>query len=333
MAQPPTFASLAGLLDQGRRDGFDFRPTLLHVLTDFYLQRPVHSVEDERYYTELALRLINSGDLATRTALAERLARYGAAPHPVILRLARDVVDVAEPILRHSPCLTAADLEWISTDCGPEHAAIIAARRANGTQTGRAAGAAEATCGIDPPAAELSELFFSADQTERRHVLLNLEYAAPLPVEPTPVRPSEIVASLEREALRHNIEAFTREIELAFGIANTLAQRIVADRHGEPIVVALKALSAPRAALERVLLFVNPRTGRSVARVQELAACFDEISPEAARRLIGIWQHAAPRELPQAAPRLAHRPAGGPAASLAARHPDRGADRAARGTG
>src|SRR6202049_1908859 len=60
---PPTFASLEGLLDHGQRDGFDIRPTLLRVLTDLYLQKPTHPLDDERYYTELALRLINSTDV------------------------------------------------------------------------------------------------------------------------------------------------------------------------------------------------------------------------------------------------------------------------------
>jgi len=125
---PPTFASLEGLLDHGQRDGFDIRPTLLRVLTDLYLQKPAHPPDDERYYTELALRLIGSTDVPARAAVAERLAPYPAAPRAVILRLARDVIDVAGPILRHSPCLTAADLELIMVDCGSAHAAIIAMR-------------------------------------------------------------------------------------------------------------------------------------------------------------------------------------------------------------
>jgi hypothetical protein len=333
---PPIFASLEGLLDQGRRDGFDFRPTLLRVLTDLYLQKPAHPLDEERYYTELALRLINSTDLPTRTAVAERLARYGAAPHQVIMRLARDVVGVAEPVLRHSPCLTPADLELISADCGPAHAAIIAERRADAAQDTGVAGAERMKDGIDQEAAELSELFFSAGAADRRHILLNLDYAAPFGIELAPARVREIVARLEQEALRHNIEAFTREIELAFGIASALARRIVADEHGEPIVVTLKALNAPRAVLERILLFANPRIGQSVARVLELATRFDEISIEAAQRLTAIWQSAAPREASQAPQHLARRAAavrGAPAVPLAPRHIDRGPDRGARSAG
>jgi hypothetical protein len=327
---PPIFASLEGLLDHGRRDGFDFRPTLLRVLTDFYLQKPTHPLDDERYYTELALRLINSTDLPARTAVAERLAVYPAAPHQVVMRLARDVVDVAEPILKHSPCLTPADLELICADCGPAHAAIIATRTASGTHTHHIR---RRSGGVDPEAAELNELFFAADAAERALILLNLDYATPVALDLTPAAADEIVARLETAALAHNIEAFARELDQAFGISGRLARRIVADERGEPIVAVLKALRAPRAVLERILLFINPAIGQSVPRVHELATCYDEISPQAAQRLVAIWQNAEPREHVQTVARGTRRPLASrsaPATPAAARHP---AQRSSRGSG
>ena len=318
MAKPaPIFASLEGLLDHGRRDGFDFRPTLLRVLTDFYLQKPTHPLEDERYYTELALRLINSTDLPARTAVAERLAAYPAAPHQVIMRLARDVVDVAEPILKHSPCLTPADLELICADCGPAHAAIVATRAASGTHRLRHRGG-----GVDPEAAELNELFFAADTAERALILLNLDYATPVALDLTAAA-NETVARLETAALAHNVEAFARELEQAFGISGRLAHRIVADERGEPIVAALKALAAPRAVLERILLFINPGIGQSVIRVHALATRYDEISAQGAQRLVAIWQNAEPSGHVQPAAREAPRPLASrtaPAAPSVARH-------------
>src|SRR5258708_36611173 len=99
---PPTFASLEGLLDHRQRDGFDIRPTLLRVLTDLYLQKPSHPPDDERYYTELALRLINSTDMPARAAVAERLAPYAAAPRPAILRPRRAGIDRPGPVRRPS---------------------------------------------------------------------------------------------------------------------------------------------------------------------------------------------------------------------------------------
>jgi uncharacterized protein (DUF2336 family) len=118
MESPSTFPGLEELVDLGSGNQVDMRPTLLRVLTDLYLQRPAHTAEDERYYTELALRLIEATDLAARAALAERLASYPSAPHAVIERLARDKIEVAAPILEHSRCLTASDLESIAAAHG-----------------------------------------------------------------------------------------------------------------------------------------------------------------------------------------------------------------------
>ena len=290
---PPTFASLEGLLEHGQRDGFDIRPTLLRVLTDLYLQKPAHPPDDERYYTELSLRLIGSTDVTARAAVAERLAAYPAAPRAVVLHLARDVIDVAGPILRQSPCLTAVELAQIAAECGPAHAAAVAARAP--AQASEDPAEIEAADRTGPQASELTELFFAADSADRRLILINLDYLPPAPSGVAPERTTEIVARLETAALAHNIEAFAREVESAFGIGGTLARRIVGDESGEPIVIVAKALRAPRAVLERILLFINPRIGQSVRQVYELATRYDEISTQAALRIVAIWRETDPR--------------------------------------
>src|SRR5262249_56054011 len=67
-------------------------------------------------------------DMPTRAAIARKLASYAQAPHAVVCRLARDVIEVAEPILKSSPCLSGDDLVAIIRDCGTLHAAAIGAR-------------------------------------------------------------------------------------------------------------------------------------------------------------------------------------------------------------
>src|SRR6185295_446290 len=183
MKPPASFASVESLLDLDRPDGIDMRPTLLRVLTDLYLQKRGHPPADERYYTELAMRLLDAVDVGARAALAARLAQYPPAPHAIVLRLAYDVLEVARPILERAPCLTAAELTAIGDDCGPGHAAVIAARTAPYAQEPPAQ-AEDAAAGSEQ-AAELTELFYAAGPAERRLILLNLDYAvsaAPPPV-------------------------------------------------------------------------------------------------------------------------------------------------------
>ena len=99
-------SSLDNLTHLGLRGGVDMRPTLLRVLTDLYVQKLTHTPDEERHYTELALRLLDAVDVPTRTAVAARLSRHLSPPRRVIERLARDLPDVAAAVRAH-PFLAA----------------------------------------------------------------------------------------------------------------------------------------------------------------------------------------------------------------------------------
>jgi hypothetical protein len=326
ISTPP---GLEGLFDLDRK-GVDIRPTLLRVLTDQYLRSPVRSPDEERHYTELAMRLIDETDIATRAAVAVRLAPHACAPRTIVLQLARDVLEVAEPVLLHSPCLTPADCEAIVQERGAIYAGILARRgkpeqpRHNAQQaaTPRMTPAAQATVPttaaingrnsedsasadhaqhaaaeiitVDLEARELSELFFMADSYERRLILLNLDYADAPAAEPPAALPQADIWRIETAALRHNTATVMRELERALGISSQQSRRIVDDELGEPMIVAAKAMNIPADILQRIVLFMNPRVGQSVDRVYELSALYREISIEAARRLVAILRAAEP---------------------------------------
>jgi hypothetical protein len=327
MLTPANPAGLEGLLDLDRQ-GVDIRPTLLRVITDQYLQTAVHTQDEERQFTELALRLIDETDVATRAAVATRLAPHSSAPRPIILQLARDVLDVAEPILLHSPCLMQADLDAIATERGRCYAEIIARRQSpeERSEVSAAATAGETamiperqraneidaavpdstlTRSSDAEACELCELFFAAGAEERRLILLALDCVPAIPARPPSQIPLNDIWRLESAALQHHTATVIQDLERALGISAGLARRIVQDELGEPIVVAAKALGLPPDVLQRVLLFMNPRVGQSVERVHKLSQLHAEITLEAARLLIDIWQDAEPVAAPSAS-RKAH---------------------------
>ena len=77
----PSLTGLEGLTDIGLRGGVDMRPTLLRVLTDLYVQKLTHTDEEDRHYTELALRLLDSVDVATRAAVASECPRQFLPKH------------------------------------------------------------------------------------------------------------------------------------------------------------------------------------------------------------------------------------------------------------
>jgi hypothetical protein len=279
------FAGLEGLFDLAEGNGVDMCATLLRVLTDLYLQRPIHTPEDEHYYTELALRLIDATEVSERAALAARLASYPSAPKPVLERLARDVIEVAGPILEHSRCPGSAELKTAAEARDGAHAETAATRGGSTPQTVRAAAPVNVA-----EACELSELFYAATAPERRLILINLDYAALIPSQPLPAMQRTDVWRLESAALEHNAETLIGELERMLAVSRAQARRIVNDELGEPIAVAAKAMGLPAEVLQRVLLFWSLWVGRPVDRICELADLYDEISTDAAHRLIAIWR-------------------------------------------
>src|SRR6201990_3006032 len=87
MSSKPLFPGFDGLMTLSRREGVDIRPTLLRVLTDLYVQANAHSADEERQFVELASRLIDQVDDATRAAVRARLAIYPGTPREVLQRL------------------------------------------------------------------------------------------------------------------------------------------------------------------------------------------------------------------------------------------------------
>jgi hypothetical protein len=85
MVKPSASNPLDSLVDLACRDGVDIRPTLLRVVTDLYVQKPIHSPEEETQFAELALGLVEAVDAQTRATVAATLSAYPAAP-PVVLR-------------------------------------------------------------------------------------------------------------------------------------------------------------------------------------------------------------------------------------------------------
>jgi hypothetical protein len=267
--------ALSGLI---RSDGVDPKPTLLRMLTDFYVQKRTHSPEENRHFTELALRLIDEVDGATRADIARRLGEHGGAPPIVLQRLtgdrARANTGDAAPTtakgtgIRNTSPVTRSNLAPASTD----RLVITAQDRAAATG--------------------FSGQFFAGDSQTRRAILRELDTGAA--VTPLGIAAADAVATcreLENAALRSRPYEFVREMERALAIPRTIAEMIVNDVSGEPMLVVAKALGMPTNAVQRILLLVNPAVGNSVRRVFDLTELYEELSSRAALRLISLWRY------------------------------------------
>jgi uncharacterized protein (DUF2336 family) len=290
--QSASLSSLDNLTHLGLRGGVDMRPTLLRVLTDLYVQKLTHTPDEERHYTELALRLLGAVDVATRAATAGRLARHLSPPVRVIRQLAADLPEVAAAVRGHPVLHRKAQTS---------EAAAPAAAVAESTETATfEATNSKQEAPLPSPASdliaaevanELNELFFAASAEERRLILLNLEIVAPLPVGRVPLaRDATVGRRLEAAALARNREDFAQHLAFSLQIPCAQARRIASDVLGEPIVAAAKAISMPRDVVYRILLFVNTTVGHSVERVHALATLYDELPLQAAEHMVAIWQ-------------------------------------------
>ena len=228
--------SLDGLTDLGLRNGVDMRPTLLRILTDLYVQKLTHTPDEERHYTELALRLLEAVDAPTRSAVASRLARHLSPPLKVVQRLAGDLPEVAAALRSHPLLPPSAPIDAVAP-----HPAVMPVAEDDATDDGDLFAATPRA--IDSATAgELNELFFAANTNERRLILLNLEIVAPLPAGRIDVaRDPSVGQRLEAAALGRSREDFAQQLVRSLQIPREQARRIVGDDLGEPVVVAAKA--------------------------------------------------------------------------------------------
>jgi hypothetical protein len=161
------------------------------------------------------------------------------------------------------------------------------------TETGETPGGV-----IDPDEAiALAGHFASADADERRRILLRLDSQS-APAARLEASLDAVIRQVETAALGRRISQLVHELGRALRISDAHADWIVSDPGGEPFIAAAKALRMPGNVLQRVLLFANPAIGHSVQRVFDLARLYEQTSEAAARRLVAIWQHVHPLEVP-----------------------------------
>jgi len=285
----------------GDRPGADMTARLLLALTALYVERPTHTAEEQQQYIELALRLVDKVDEATRMAVDGILRRHPEAPAEIFERLGRPQpppAGVPERALDQQPDRHLADGPETPIPAPPEAApetiALPIPQRA-------------------PEPSELGDAFFAASAAERRRLLSRV--AADGDRHDIPADPDDgerIYGGLDAAAIQGRIGEFTREFERLLALPKSLCERILNDRSGEPMVVAAKAAGMPIAVLQRILLLVNPAVSHSVGRVYDLTDLYHGLDRGAALKLIALWRTQAKPNDPaaEANPNGARKPAG-----------------------
>lgn len=268
------FPGFDGLMSLSRREGVDVRPTLLRVLTDLYVQTRVHSETEQRQFVELATRLIDQVDDATRAAVKARLAVYPQTPVPVLQKLGLVAAQEGRriPLAREIPAPPPAP--------SPARAPTEAEARM------------AANMAMQPKdAAEIHDMFFRAGASERALILHNL---AQTPLKAAPriptVRAKRAIQILEMAAIAGDVENFTYELGDSLILPSRVAAQIVDDAGGEALAVAARALDMPSPNFQRILLFFKPEIGTSVDMVYRLSRLYDRLGDRAALVMLAAWR-------------------------------------------
>jgi Uncharacterised protein conserved in bacteria (DUF2336) len=278
MTKQPFFPGFDGLMTLSRREGVDIRPTLLRVLTDLYVQASVHNEDEARQFVELASRLIDEVDDATRAAVRARLSIYPGTPLQVMkkLGLKPTTPDQRLPVAREIPAQPIASPPPQAPAQPPTEAQVRMA----------------STLSMQPKdAAEISDMFFGAAAGERALILHNLS-DTPLRASPRiPAnRAARAIETLEMAAFAADVENFTLELGEALILPSRVAAQVVNDPGGEPLACAARALDMPAAVFQRVLLFLKPEFGESVNQVYRLSRMYDRLSERSALIMIAAWR-------------------------------------------
>jgi hypothetical protein len=260
-----------------RREGVDIRPTLLRVLTDLYVQAGAHSSDEERQFVELASRLIDQVDDTTRAAVRARLAIYPGAPLPILDKLG---LRPARPEPQAPPARDIA---------APPEGPAVAKQAAEDPPR------MMSTLAMQPKdAAEIHDLFFRANASERAAILYNL---AETPLKASPRIPTaravRAVEALEMAAFVADVESFTLELGETLILPARLAAQVVDDPGGEPLACAARALDMPSPVFQRILLFLKPEMGSSVHTVYRLSRLYDTLSERSALIILAAWRGSA----------------------------------------
>ena len=103
------------------------RAELIKAMTDLF---GVELTGREReLVADILISLVRRAEKALRRQLAQQLADCPDVPERLILTLAHDEIDIADPVLRYSPCLSTLDLIYIVKSMDAPYWRAIAARR------------------------------------------------------------------------------------------------------------------------------------------------------------------------------------------------------------
>jgi len=303
------------------------------------LSPEVHTLIDQ-----ILTGLIDHVERDVRQKMSARIATLTTAPRALATLLANDEIEIARPILHHSPVLTQNDLLDVIGARTADHREAIARRVKVPADVSAALAAAKepkvveallANLGAVIPRAVFGDLVALSEAVEsirkplvaRRDMPKDLAHRmfwfvsaalrqtilerfvvdakeldtvlAEMLVEQaeTPVwaamrRTTGEVNALVAKIQAGDVAGFTTTLAQLIGVDVAVAAKIVADKGGEALAIACKALGVDRSQFTTIFLQLDyKRFGRPrpIAHVHTVSKIYDLMTAERARAQVSLW--------------------------------------------
>ncbi len=124
---PVDFETLKRLAGEPSPEG---RRELMRGIATAFFAAPRRSANELNLFDDIMDKVLSEVEPVARRELAERIAELAAPPQRTLVRLASDVIEVAEPVLSNSPALDDRHLEPIARIQSQAHLLAIARRKA-----------------------------------------------------------------------------------------------------------------------------------------------------------------------------------------------------------
>jgi hypothetical protein len=330
-----------GLADLARASERKRDAALLRATTELFVLDLEHDSDEIRRYEQLALHFLPKVAPEDRAFVAERLAICADAPHAVIAMLARDVIEVASPVIRHSPVLGPIDLLSVIATTDVEHHRMIAQRTLLAPEVGRAlrlTGDAGVLAHLkdggfiremaeDRPNSRGNPVstghslrstdhsdpwrFLGLDRRGRLNVIADiasrLASADPAETRTHPDIAFRSILSAARIvgfARSGQLPAIISAISEGLDLTADIVSAAVDDAGGELLGILLKALRLDDVQARQVFLLASP-SGRDVHGFFPLSDLYAGMEPTVAATLVAAWRDASAGRTPHHEPHLA----------------------------
>lgn len=296
--------------------------TLVCQITDGFLRgNEERTGKDVRPFEELLANLLPRAGLFARNVVAQKLSPRRDVPRRILDLLLADDAAVVEPLIAHSPRLTADDLTQLINRRDPilrqslfkREDLTLMQRQSLLLDMPVRKIASPAT--FSPATLQIAAKAAALPITAPQQLAIDIPQAAPsiqpaagiivkTPQQEVVVRPSilpqnstKLLQQIVRAAVLRRHEELAALVARETDLSPVIAEALLKDASGEALMATCHHIGVPEDASVQIATLLYPALARSRAQLTSLRKLYRHFTPQATTRIIAAW-----RALPQNRP-------------------------------